>query len=367
MKLVSRKRVVVGMSGGVDSSVAAALLLEQGFDVIGVMLRLWSEPGQEGANRCCTPDAMAQARRVSAQLGIPFYALDAQERFRESVVQYFIDSSMIGITPNPCILCNRFIRWGFLYERAREDFEAEFFATGHYARRVIGKDGGYHLHKAIDTEKDQSYVLHQLNQEQLSHTLLPIGEFHKSEIREIARQRGFSVANRPDSQDLCFLAGGDYRDFLTKYADTTIQPGEIVDRAGKKLGMHQGLPFYTIGQRKGLKLSASEPYYVLEKQPSKNQLVVGTIGELGRSYLKIGGINWIAGHPPSSTFHAQVKIRYKAALADANISVCDGDVEAIFETPLRDITPGQFAVIYDGDEVLGGGEILSTELSREDK
>jgi tRNA-uridine 2-sulfurtransferase len=358
----SPKRVVVGMSGGVDSSVAAALLQQQGYEVIGVMLRLWSDAGLESSNRCCTPDAMAQARRVAAQLGIPFYALDAQDSFRDAVVRYFIDRSEAGSTPNPCIYCNRLIRWGFLYEKAVQDFRADFIATGHYAQVEADADGTYHIYKGIDPNKDQSYVLHHLTQEKLAHTLLPLGKYRKPEIRLMAKELGFSVANRPDSQDLCFLGGSSFHEFFSKYSSSPILPGKMIDRRGKYLGDHKGLPFYTIGQRKGLMISAPEPYYVIEKHPDENVLVVGFIDELGGCQLQIGSVNWISGAPPASEFNAQVKIRYKAAFADARITVEAKQVRIAFEQPLRDITPGQFAVIYCGDEVIGGGEILGSSF-----
>ncbi|WP_298007442.1 MULTISPECIES: tRNA 2-thiouridine(34) synthase MnmA [Anaerolinea] len=353
--------VVIAMSGGVDSSVAAALLVEQGYRVIGMMLRLWSEEGKEDQNRCCTPDAMALARRVAAKLGIPFYALDVRDRFKELVVTHFLQGYASGVTPNPCLKCNRFIRWGVLYEHARS-LGANWFATGHYARLRRLESGEVQLLRGLDAEKDQSYVLSVLPQEQLQHTLFPIGEFHKHEVRELAQRLGLPVAHRPDSQDLCFLAGGDYRDFLARHAPQVRQPGLIVDRQGNVLGEHQGLAFYTIGQRKGLGISSPRPLYVLEKDVYQNRLVVGEEHELGRSNLIANEVNWISGNPPETPLPVEVKIRYKAREARAVvIPLTSNRVRVQFEYPLRDITPGQQCVFYQGDICLGGG-IISTEV-----
>ena len=345
------------MSGGVDSSVAAALLKEQGYDVIGVMLRLWSEPGKEDSNRCCTPDAMAMARRVAARLNIPFYALDVREVFHNIVVRQFIDGYSQGITPNPCLVCNRTIRFQFLLERALA-LEADYLATGHYAQIRRDADGLYRLVRGADAQKDQSYVLHILNQEQLSHTLFPVGAMTKSEVREYARKSGLPISDRPDSQDLCFLAGDDYRNFLERRAPQTITPGPIVNTAGVTLGRHQGLAFYTIGQRKGLGISSKSPLYVLSKIIEENTLVVGEEKDLGEQRLIAENNTWINGSQPSGNFRAQVKIRYKARHAWATIIPVANHMTLVeFDEPQRDITPGQAAVYYDGETVLGGGII----------
>ena len=233
----SPKRVVVAMSGGVDSSVAAALLVDQGYDVIGMMMRLWSEPGQAGnapANRCCTPDQMADARRVADHLAIPFYVIDVQSHFRDVIVQYFIDEHIAGTTPNPCILCNRQIRFAHLYQRAMA-LDADYLATGHYAR-LRPSDSGPRLAKAVDDSKDQSYVLHVLGHDQLDHVLFPCGDYTKDEIRELARGYGLPVAAKQDSQDLCFLGDGDYRRFLRDYAPAVESPGPIMDQSGRRVG-----------------------------------------------------------------------------------------------------------------------------------
>ena len=349
--------VVVAMSGGVDSSVAAALLVEQGYRVAGMMLRLWSEEGRESENRCCTPDAMAQARRVAAMLDIPFYAVDVRERFRSSVVQAFVDGYLQGETPNPCIVCNRQIRWGHLLDQAQA-VGAKYMATGHYARLRTNPAGQVELLRAADDRKDQSYVLSALSQQQLAHTLLPLGELSKPEVRELARKYRLPVAERPDSQDLCFLGAEDYREFLGRYAPAARQPGDIVTQDGRVVGQHQGLAFYTIGQRKGLGISASEALYVLGKNPATNQLLVGFEKELGRTELTTRAINWISGSAPVGSFNAEIKIRYKAAPAKGAVTpLADGGVRVNFEQPVRDITPGQLAVIYRGERVEGSGVI----------
>ena len=349
--------VVVAMSGGVDSSVAAALLVEQGYSVAGMMLRLWSEPGSEETNRCCTPDAMAQARRVAAKLNIPFYAVDARETFREVVVQYFLDGYASGVTPNPCVVCNREIRWGLLYEQARAA-GAEYLATGHYAQVRLAQNGQAELHKGIDEHKDQSYVLSVIPQEKLRHSLFPIGGLHKPEVREIARGLGLAPADRPDSQDLCFLAGADYRGFLARNAPAALTPGMIIDETGLPISSHQGLALYTIGQRKGLGLSSPQPLYVLGKDAQSNTLRVGGETSLGSDALTASGVNWISGSAPQGPFEATVKIRYKAKEALAWVeSVTEERVKVRFMQPVRDITPGQRIVFYDHQVCLGGGTI----------
>ena len=353
-------RVVVAMSGGVDSSVAAALLVEQGFDVIGMMLRLWSEPGMQSANRCCTPDAMAQAKRVAAQLGIPFYAIDAQEPFYNQVVQFFIDGYTKGITPNPCLMCNRYIRWDFLLNHALA-FGADFMATGHYAR-LQHKSGRIQLLKAVDDSKDQSYVLHVLNQEQLSKAQFPLGVYTKEEVRQLAKKFDLPVAERPDSQDLCFLGNGDYREFLLRNVKDFINGGLIHNSQGEVIGKHDGLAMYTIGQRRGLGLSSPSPLYVIEKDIERNVLIVGSKEDLHQRKLLAKDVNWVSIEPPTSPLHAQVKIRYKAKTEWASIYPAEsGYTELIFDHKISSITPGQAAVFYDNEICLGGGIIDASE------
>ncbi|MBV6392425.1 MAG: tRNA-specific 2-thiouridylase MnmA [Anaerolineales bacterium] len=352
-----KKKVVVAMSGGVDSSVAAALLKEQGYDVTGMMMRLWSEPGKEESNRCCTPDSMAQARRVAGILDIPFYVVDAKDVFRETVVQYFLDGYAEGGTPNPCLICNRQIRWTFLLNHALA-LGAEFMATGHYVRIRNAEGGIRNLFRAVDSSKDQSYVLHVLGQEQLKHALFPVGEYPKSEIRAIAERYGLPTASRKDSQDLCFLAGEDYRNFLRRNAPEMLKAGNIETLEGKVVGEHNGLANYTIGQRKGLGVASPVPLYVITKNAERNALIVGTLEEMGTGELIAANVNWISGEAPPEPFRAEVKIRYTAKEVPAWVMPMDGGQSKVtFDAPVRDATKGQAAVFYEGEKMLGGGII----------
>ncbi len=355
------KRVVVAMSGGVDSSVAAALLVEQGYDVIGMMMRLWAEPSVDDScsthNRCCTPGQMDDARRIADQLGIPFYVLDTRDVFKASIVDFFVEQHRAGVTPNPCIECNRSIRFDWLYSHAMA-LDADFLATGHYAR-VVKQGDVYTLEQSVDEAKDQSYVLSVLSQEQLAHVLFPCGDYTKPQIRELAARFGLPTASKHDSQDLCFLGDGDYRRFLKENAPELMQPGPIVLRDGTVVGEHSGVANYTIGQRKGLHVYAAEPMYVIAINPYRNAVVIGPREQLGHDTLTAGRANWVAGNPPSNEpFRAQVKIRYKARPAPALVTPLDADrFSVVFDAPVRDITPGQGAVIYDGARVLGVGII----------
>jgi tRNA-specific 2-thiouridylase len=358
-------RVVVAMSGGVDSSVAAALMVEQGYDVIGMMMRLWSEPAigsSAPVNRCCTPDQMADARRIADSLGIPFYVVDVKDYFRQTIVQFFIDEHASGRTPNPCIECNRKIRFDYLLNRARA-LDADYLATGHYAR-IRETETGFQLLKGLDPRKDQSYVLHVMGQAELAQVKFPIGEHEKIDVRQMATDLGLPVAQKSDSQDLCFLGDGDYRRFLQQHAPEVSSAGPILTRTGEKLGDHDGLPFYTIGQRKGLGFSAPQPMFVIDKDISQNALIVGTKDEVGRSVLQVRKLNWVAGVAPEMPASTQVKIRYKAKEMPAMLtSATDGLVNVEFDTPLPGITPGQGAVFYDGDICLGGGLIADNNTS----
>jgi tRNA-specific 2-thiouridylase len=356
--MIRRTKIVVAMSGGVDSSVAAALLKEQGYEVIGVMLRLWSEPGKEESNRCCTPESVVLARRAAAQLDIPFYVLDAKDGFRATVVQTFIDGYCRGETPNPCLECNRKIRWTFLLEHALA-LGADLMATGHYAQLDHDPTGKVRLLRAADLSKDQSYVLHVLNQDQLRRTVFPLGVYAKTEVRSLASRHGLPMATRHDSQDLCFLAGGDYRDFLRRHGPQILIPGLIVDTAGGALGEHNGLANYTIGQRKGLHVPSPVPLYVIRKEVRENRLVVGEQRELGTTSLMTGEVSWLAGEPMPEPFRAQVKTRYTAAERPAVVTPLEGGrrVRIEFDEKQRDVTPGQAAVFYVENVVLGGGII----------
>lgn len=358
---INKAKVVVALSGGVDSSTAAALLVKQGFEVIAVTMRLWSEPGCEMDNRCCTPETRDLARRQAEKLGIPFRILDASDIFFQEVVGAFLDGYSCGDTPNPCLICNQRIKWGFLLNHARQ-MNADYIATGHYARIHQTPQGTYELWRGVDRTKDQSYFLCLLDQPLLARTIFPLGEMRKDQIRELAQEWALPAADQPESQDLCFLGGMDYRTFLQKYVPQVAKPGEVISRSGQSLGEHLGLAFYTIGQRKRLPAS-TRPLYVLHKDLLANKLVVGFEEELGQQELTAGSVNWIAGEPPGASFNAQVKIRYKAHPAAAQIALQpDNSALVRFEQPLRDITPGQMAVFYTDDRVLGGGVIRPYQL-----
>lgn len=357
----AKERVVVAMSGGVDSSVAAALLATQGREVVGLMMRLWNEQAPNGGsahNRCCAPDAVERARHVAAQFDIPFYVLDARETFRRKVVDFFVEGYSSGVTPNPCLECNRHIRWDFLLRKALS-LGATHLATGHYAR-VYKHGQEYRLLRAVDKSKDQSYALSVLGQEQLAHTIFPVGMYTKLQVREIARRLELPVFDLHDSQDLCFLADGDYRRFLQERVPEAMQPGPIVDIKGKRWGEHQGLPRYTIGQRRGIEVASKVPMYVIAMDSDSNTLVIGPREALGQSQLRASRVNWVRGFPPRSATIATVKIRYRSVPARATVIPVGNDrVEIDFDKPLRDITPGQAAVFYDGEICLGGGVIQS--------
>lgn len=369
------ERVIVAMSGGVDSSAAAALLVEQGYEVIGVMLRLWSEPARPTlgprtiaatTNRCCSLDAIQDARGVAGKLGIPFYVLNGEEVFEKDVVGPFIATYAAGRTPNPCLVCNRKIRFGYLLDYATRTLGARYLATGHYARIRRDADGRYQLWRGADRGKDQSYVLSVLGQADLAQALFPVGEFTKPQVRALAAERSLPAASRAESQDLCFIADGDYRRFLAEYAPEAMRPGPIVDTKGRQLGLHTGLPAYTIGQRGGLGIAAAQPLYVLELDLAHNALVVGTRAELGRSSLHAGPVNWIAGERPPGPFEAEAQIRYRATPMPAAITpLTGGTADVRFDVPLRDITPGQAVVFYQGEMCLGGGPIIRTRAGGE--
>ncbi len=350
------------MSGGVDSSVAAALLVEQGYDVVGMMLRLWSEPARgpnAPLNRCCTPDQIAEARYVAGLLNIPFYVIDVQDFFRQSIVQFFIDEHALGRTPNPCIRCNRVIRFNYLMERAAA-IGAGYLATGHYARIEHTREGKYLLRRAVDENKDQSYVLHVLTQRDLARTMFPVGDYTKAEVRELAGRFGLPVRQKQESMDLCFLGDNDYRRFLSEYAPEELQPGPILGQDDQVLGTHGGLPLYTIGQRKGLSVTYSEPLFVLGKDMSRNALLVGTRDQLGQAELMVRQVNWLAGSAPEQPIRAEVKIRYRAVAVPAWVTPRPPDAAHVaFDEPVLGATPGQGAVFYDGDVCLGGGLIAS--------
>ena len=356
-------RVVVAMSGGVDSSVAAALLVERGYEVIGLMLRLWSEPGDGADSRCCTPESVTDARRVARTLGIPFHLLNCEQRFKARVVDYFVEEYASGRTPNPCLACNRHIKFGYLMQVALT-LDADYVATGHYAR-VQQVDGQYQLLRGVDPRKDQSYVLHMLGQEHLRHTMFPIGEHTKPQVREMAANWGLPVADKKDSQDVCFVLDHDYRRFLRIHAPEAIDPGPILDSTGQEIWRHKGLPFYTIGQRRGLGIAWPEPLYVLEMDAARNALIVGPASELGGQRVQVMDASFVSGHPPTLPAFVGAKIRYTGREVGATLhSVEEGMVDLCLASPARDITPGQAAVFYQGERLLGGGIISRKTDSR---
>ncbi|MBA3534836.1 MAG: tRNA 2-thiouridine(34) synthase MnmA [Ardenticatenales bacterium] len=356
------KRVVVAMSGGVDSSVAALLLHQQGYEVIGLMLRLWS--GEEGYedefgfkhNGCCTPDAVEDARSLAAALDAPFYLKNLEGSFFEAVVAPFIDSYLEGRTPNPCLNCNRTVRFTHLLNLATM-LGADYLATGHYARIRQDAAGGFHLLQGMDPKKDQSYVLHSLTQEKLARLLFPVGEMSKDEVRAIAAEYGLPMASKHDSMDLCFIASGDYRDFLLRHApEGRIRPGPILLQGNQEVGQHEGLPFYTIGQRRGLGVGWHEPLYVLGSDAARNALIVGPKEELNTQSVEIEQVNWIADAPPAELFETTARSRYKAPEVPCTVQILGTDrARVTFHAPQRAITPGQGCVFYEGDACLGGG------------
>jgi tRNA-specific 2-thiouridylase len=346
-------RIAVAMSGGVDSSVAAALLRQSGHEVFGLMLRM-HDSGSADHNRCCVPSDIAVARSVAATLGIPFHVIDAREAFENSVVQPFVRGYAQGITPNPCIECNRTVRFGLLFERAL-DLGAICFATGHYVRtRRSGPQ--YQLLTARDESKDQSYVLHVLTQYHLAHTIFPLGGLTKREVRDHAARLHLPIADRSESQDLCFVQG-DYRSFLGARG-VNAAPGPILDTEGNTLGTHSGLAAYTLGQRKGLGVAAGEPLYVIDKDIARNALIVGGRGAIGRQQFSVSRVHWISDGPPAGEFDTSVQVRYHAPRAEGRV-VCISSTEARVSLAARhpDVAPGQSAVFYLGDHCLGGGII----------
>jgi len=356
---IRQRRVAAALSGGVDSAVAAARLVEQGINVIGMTLRLQAE--QEGVP-VPAPEAIERARSVSHQLGVPFHVIEAEEAFRREVVDYFIAEYAAGRTPNPCVQCNRFIRFGLLMERALA-LGADHLATGHYAQ-IQRIDDQYRLLRGCDAHKDQSYFLHVLTQEQLAHTCFPLGRLTKDEVRSMARAWYLPVADRPESQDVCFLMETDYREFLMEQAPGVMRPGPIRDTAGRLMGEHRGLAAYTIGQRKGLNISAPEPLYVLSIRPEENAIIVGTADQLGRDTCLIEDVHYISGDVPHQSFRAEAQIRYRARPARVTVRPMPEQRAGVaFERPQRDITPGQFLVLYQEDMVLGGGTICEAQNS----
>lgn len=354
-----QSRVVVGMSGGVDSSAAARLLLEQGYQVIGVTLKLWPQDCLSRAeDKCCGPQAVMDARAVCHGLGIPFYLVDEAEEFQREVIGYFAAEYKAGRTPNPCVMCNERLKFGSLLRRARA-LGAEHVATGHYARvDRETQSGRVLLRRGRDGRKDQSYFLFSLRQEQLGAMLLPLGEMTKGETREVARGARLRTAEKEESMEICFVPDDDYGGFLRKSGLVAPHAGEIVDEEGRVLGQHEGIEFYTIGQRRGLGLASSRPLYVLELDPVRNRVVVGDGASLGRSEFGVERCNWIPFDEPAGELEVVAKIRYNHAGVRARVRADGrGGARVQLAEPQRAVTPGQACVFYEGDLVVGGGWI----------
>ncbi len=359
---MSKGKVIVGLSGGVDSSVAALLLKEQGYEVIGVTMVMW-DPKEFYPDDVkvigCGMDAVNDAKNIAKQLGIPHYVLDFKKEFKACVMQNFADEYFHARTPNPCVRCNRFIKWEALLAKGRS-LGADYVATGHYAKIEKLGNGRYALKKA-SSSKDQTYALYNLTQEQLSHTLMPDGAYTKDEIRKIAAAHGLIVANKPDSQDICFIPDGDYHHFLNLFTGEEVPEGSYVDKEGVILGRHKGITHYTIGQRKGLNLAMGHPVFVSEIRPETNEVVIGENEDIFFRKLTANAFNWmgIAAPKIGESIRVTAKIRYAHKDAPATITRLDDDlILCEFDEPVRAITPGQALVIYDGDYVAGGGIII---------
>jgi len=365
VKAVVRERVVVAMSGGVDSSMAASLLKKESYKVIGITMQIWpsdriaSEADKLGG--CCSLVAVEDARRVAQKLDIPYYVMNFRKVFAEKVITDFCEEYKRGRTPNPCIRCNQYIKFTALLERAKK-LGARFIATGHYARIEFDRTRRRHLlKKGIDSKKDQSYVLYAMTQFQLKHTLMPLGNLTKEKVRRMACEWALPVADKSESQEICFIPDDDYGEFLKEYLPRTTKPGPILDREGKVLGEHQGILFYTVGQRRGIGMAMGEPLYVVSIDRKKNAIVVGKDSDVYADELVATGINYVDREKLTEPIRVKAKIRYGAREAEAIVTPLDRDeVQVKFIKPQRAITPGQAVVFYDGDVLVGGGTIAKS-------
>ncbi len=359
--MTSKGSVLVAMSGGVDSSVAACLLLEQGYEVIGSQMKLLHMADGGADHGCCGPTAQRDAREVAEKMGFPFELVDMSEVFEETVLDDYFSEHREGRTPNPCVRCNEHIKFRAFVDRA-DEIGADFVATGHYVRTRRDAAGTWHLHRGADETKDQSYVLHMLGQAQLARSLFPVGDRPKAQTRALAERLGLGVADKPDSQEVCFVPGTDHAAFIEEYVPAMVREGDIVDSGGQVIGRHLGAWRYTIGQRRGLGVSAPEPRYVVEVDTPQNRVVIGPGELLARRGLIADRVGWVAGMAPSDgPFEAQIRIRYKGDDVPAVVEPRGGDTARVeFRSPVRAVAPGQSLVVYRGDEVLGGGRIVET-------
>jgi len=358
---MSKGKVVIGMSGGVYSSVAAYLLKEEGYDVIGVTMQIWQDEDNdiiEENGGCCGLSAVYDARRVADALSIPYYVMNFKQEFKKNVMEYFIEEYLRGRTPNPCIACNRYVKWESLLRRSLE-IGADYIATGHYARIEQLANGRYALRKSQTAAKDQTYALYNLTQEQLAHTLMPVGAYEKDEIRALAQKIGLSVAHKPDSQEICFVPDNDYAKFIEENTDKTIMPGNFVNTKGDVIGQHKGITHYTVGQRKGLNLSMGRPVFVLKIRPETNEVVIGDNEEVFTASLQANRLNFMSIPDLPKEMKLTAKIRYNHQGAVCTVKrTGEDEIVCSFDEPKRAITPGQAVVLYQGDHVAGGGTIL---------
>lgn len=355
---MKKKKVAIAMSGGVDSGVAAALLVKQGHQCTGFHMHLWKEPGSDFENKCCSTESLEAARKTAHQLGMPFRTIDLKEIFKKKVVNYFLKAYAAGLTPNPCVMCNKFIKFGQLLNYV-EKLGFDYLATGHYARIVYRR--AYHLLAAGDKQKDQTYFLYNLTQKQLARVFFPVEEYTKKQVWQMAKKWRLAVAERPESQEICFFPESDYRPFLTRRIPGQIIPGEAVDTKSKVIGKHQGLPLYTIGQRHGFTITDKKvigPLYVIAKDIKRNQLIVGFGREAERKEFSVLGVNWISGKPPKDKTRCKIRIRHQGRLMSARLRLVGSQIKVILDEPERGIAPGQAAVFCVGKEVLGGGMIV---------